>query len=134
MKRGFRVEVPKEHPTFKTKEVPCSLYRIKVSEETYWRTKDILKIYAEHPKRFRYSPIGLAFSIMQIVYKRADHYFCSQFVSEIMERAGVVRLEKHSTLYHPDDFCMMRDLEYCFTGTMRELIDIAMIPESQILA
>jgi inositol transport system substrate-binding protein len=38
---------------------------------------------------------------MHIPYKFKNRYFCSQFVAEILEHAGAVRLKKKNTLYLP---------------------------------
>ena len=39
--------------------------------------------------------------LLHIPYKFENKYFCSQFVAEILSRAGAIELKKKETLYLP---------------------------------
>ena len=54
-----------------------------------------------HGSLYQFNVIGLALCGMHIRWKRRRHYFCSQFVSEVLEKSGAMELPKHSTLMHP---------------------------------
>jgi inositol transport system substrate-binding protein len=43
----------------------------------------------------------LVLCLLHIPFKFQDKYFCSQFVAEILEQSGAVRLKKKNTLYLP---------------------------------
>ena len=58
---------------------------------------------------------------MHIRWKRRRHYFCSQFVSEVLEKSGAMELPKDSTLMHPSDYTTLPGLECLYTGPLREL-------------
>ena len=119
---GFRKEMPKEHPQFKKHEVPCRLYRLPVSDEVYEMARTLLEGHAERADRFKYNTLGLIFCVLRMVYKRENRFFCSQFVSEVLQELGAIPLKKHSALYLPDDFTKMQGLDLSFAGYLSELV------------
>jgi hypothetical protein len=52
--------------------------------------------------------------LMHIPFKFKNRYFCSQFVAEILEHAGAVRLKKKNTLYLPHQ--LLDGMEFLFPG------------------
>ena len=120
--KGFRIELPKKHPLFKQQEVPCRLYRIEVSDEIHRVTRDTLEDHAKHAHNYKYNNLGLALCLMRIVYPFRNKFFCSQFVSEILEQMRAVPLEKHCSLYLPDDFGKIEGLDLCFSGHLSQLV------------
>ena len=120
--KGFRRELPEKHPTFRQAEVPCRLYKLAVSEKIYEAVKTALAEHEKQATRYRYTVFGMILSLLRITYKRKNRYFCSQFVSEMLEKAQAVPLHKPSARYLPDDFMKMAELELCFTGNMSEMV------------
>ena len=132
VKKGFRKETPQEHPTFKEKEVPCRLYRVEISDEMYSVARAIISDHVKRALKLKYSIWGLVLCLLRIVYKKDNQYFCSQFVSEVLEKSKVVSLEKDSSLYLPDDFVKMKGLELGFSGYLSEFVNsyepVALMP------
>ena len=122
--KGFRKELPRKHPTFKGREVPCRLYCLEVSEELYNIAGEMLEEHASHAQECSYNPFGVVLCLLRIAHKRKNQYFCSQFVSEILEQLRAVPLAKDSTLYLPDDFTRMQGLDLRFSGYLSELVGI----------
>ena len=81
--------------------VPCALYALDVSDEAYPRARRRAEHMMAHGSLYQFNVIGLALCGMHIRWKRRRHYFCSQFVSEVLEKSGAVDLPKDSTLMHP---------------------------------
>ncbi|MCL2137209.1 MAG: hypothetical protein FWH40_06795 [Coriobacteriia bacterium] len=80
----------------------------------------------DHIKRShncRFSYLGLVLCYLGIRIRLKDRYFCSQFVSEIIEKAEAVPLAKHSSLYLPDDFMAMNGLDHCYSGNLSQLVN-----------
>ncbi len=48
---------------------------------------------------------------LHIRWQRRHHYFCSQFVSEVLEQSGALALPKDSTLMHPNDYALLPQLK-----------------------
>ena len=120
--KGFRKEFPKEHPTFKRREVLCRLYRAEISDEIYNVTKATLESHERQTYKFKYNTFGVLLCFLRFVYTRKNRYFCSQFVSEILEQTRAVSVAKHSALYLPDDFTKQKGLELCFSGYLSHLV------------
>ena len=119
--KGFRKEMPLQHPTFKQKEVPCKLYRLKITDEVYHVARLTLEDHVKKAHKLKYSYLGVILCLLRIVWPVKNQYFCSQFVSEILSETGTISLEKHSALYLPDDFTKMGDLELCYSGHLSKL-------------
>lgn len=101
--------------------VPCALYALDVSDEAYTRARRRAEHMMAHGSLYQFNVIGLALCGMHIRWKRRRHYFCSQFVSEVLEKSGAVDLPKDSTLMHPSDYTTLPGLECLYTGPLREL-------------
>lgn len=118
--KGFRIEQPRLHPTFKGEEVPCSLYTVDVPADVHHEMELLLQEHARQAKAYAYSNWGLLLCIMRIPIKLQRRYFCSQFVAEVLEHG--VDIKKSSTLYLPDDFMKLQELKLQFNGTLKELL------------
>ena len=72
-----------------------------MTDEAYARARRADHMMA-HGNLYRFNVLGLALCGLHIRRKRAATYFCSQFVSEVLEKSGSMQLPKHSTLMHPE--------------------------------
>ena len=53
---------------------------------------------------------------MNIAYDRKSHYFCSEFVSEVLEMSNALELQKHPSLMRPADYTKIEELNCLFDG------------------
>ena len=74
-----------------------------------------------HGELYRFNSLGLLLCWMHIRWQRRRHYFCSQFVSEVLEKSGAVDLPKDSTLMHPNDYTTLQDLHCVYEGRLTGL-------------
>lgn len=123
VRKGFRVDDFRKHPTAKKQEVPCELYRIPVSDNVFEKVEEALEYHSGNSKYYKYSYFGLFLCMMRISMKKKNRYFCSQFVAEILEYAKVLNLGKHSSLFLPDDFQRISELHLVFKGTLKNLMN-----------
>ena len=65
--------------------------------------------------------LGLLLCWMHIRWQRRRHYFCSQFVSEVLQKSGALDLPKPSTLMHPSDYAELPQLRCLYRGTLADL-------------
>ena len=94
----------------------CALYRIRTDERHYLAVRRrVENMYAEQG-RYHYSILGAALCKLDIAHERAEHYFCSQFVAEVLSRCGVIRLPKSASLMRPADFARLPELEKIYSG------------------
>jgi len=59
---------------------------------------------------------------MNIAYDRKSHYFCSEFVSEILAYSQAIELPKLPCLMKPSDYLLFEELECLYQGNIGELI------------
>ena len=119
--RGFHIEDPKRISA-KRKAVPCSLYKLDVSQTTYDLMKSRVNLYRSTSSVWKYNLLGVLFGVMQIPYfRRKHHRFCSQFVAEILEAGNAVSLTKEAAVMLPKDFLKMKGLDLSFQGTLSNL-------------
>ena len=71
--------------------------------------------------RYHFNIIGLLLCRMGIAYRRKHYFFCSQFVSEILQRSHALKLPKDASLMRPMDYTHLPELLCRFKGYIREL-------------
>lgn len=101
--------------------IPCALYALEVSDEAYARAKRRAEHMMTHGELYRFNSLGLLLCAFHIRWNRRRHYFCSQFVSEVLEKSGAMELPKHSTLMHPNDYTTLQDLHCVYEGRLSGL-------------
>lgn len=58
--------------------------QLQVSDEAYCRIRDRIQNIAEHRTEYRYTRLGVLFCALRLSFHWKDHYFCSQFVAELL--------------------------------------------------
>lgn len=98
--KGFVIEKPKKR--MPKKRIPGSVcIRMQVPEETYELIAREIEGFLDKKEQYAYSRLGVVLCLLHIPYKFENKYFCSQFVAEILSRAGAIELKKKETLYLP---------------------------------
>ena len=97
---GFCTESPEK---FKRHGVKNSLlYEAYVDNDVYSELRRRVGEIEPARNEMRYSYLGVFFCLINIPFSRKNHYFCSQFVAEMLVETGAVRLKKKSSLYVPE--------------------------------
>lgn len=98
--------------------MPCALYALEVPEEAYQRIAARLDWMRGRAEQFHYSLMGLILCGLDFAHERSRHYFCSQFVGELLRMSGTVRLPKPSSLMHPMDYAALPGLRRIYEGQL----------------
>ena len=101
--------------------IPCALYALEVSDEAYARAKRRAEHMMTHGELYRFNSLGLLLCAFHIRWNRRRHYFCSQFVSEVLQKSGALDLPKPSTLMHPSDYAELPQLRCLYRGALADL-------------
>ena len=101
--------------------IPCALYALEVTDEAYTRAKRRTQHMMHHGELYRFDSLGLLLCWMHIRWQRRRHYFCSQFVSEVLQKSGSLDLPKHSTLMRPNDYAALPQLKCLYQGKLAGL-------------
>ncbi len=104
----------------RSKNAPYALFRVQISEENYEKLERRFDEMLSSGK-FRYSLTGPFLCYFGIKRQKEYHYFCSQFVAEILQECGVIPEAKAPSLYQPVDFLNMKELELCDSGRLSQL-------------
>ena len=83
------------------------LYELQVDEETYFQVKREVQRIMENSEEYHYNIFGLLLCQFNIPYHRKRHYFCSQFVSEVLDKSGALKLPKDAPYGQP--VCQLLD-------------------------
>ena len=111
-----------EQVTVHRQSVPCCLYELTVSEDTYFRLRRQLRSMYARREEYRYSVLGAFACYFNLSLQRRHHYFCSQFVAGLLEEAGAVDLPKPPTLVRPADFCAISGLRPVHQGLLAGIL------------
>ena len=100
---------------------PCALYALEVSDEAYSHALCCAEEFMRHSEEYGFNILGLILCGLHIRWQRRRHYFCSQFVSEVLQKSGALELPKPSTLMHPSDYAELPELRCLYRGTLAGL-------------
>ena len=84
----------------KYSHIPCAVYKIDVDEKTYQKAKGEVEEMLKNADYYRFNILGLALCGRRIPLTRKRYYFCSQFVSHILETANVIEPPHRPSLMH----------------------------------
>lgn len=104
--------------------IPCALYEIKVTDEIYNKAFNEVNNMFVNSKNYKFSVLGLIFCGCRIPVKRKHHYFCSEFVSEILDKSNALELPKVPQLMRPSDFDKISSLNCIYKGNLKDLVDL----------
>lgn len=100
--KGFCVETLAKH---RRRGVKKSMsIQLSVTDAAYRRMEGRIRHFERHREEYFYTKLGVLLSFLRIPFRREKHYFCSQFVAEMLSHSGAVQLEKHASLYLPNHF------------------------------
>ncbi len=103
--------------------IPCALYELKVEDEIYAAAKQQVEKMMVKAPIYRFSVIGLILCRLGIPFHRQRHYFCSEFVSEVLHRSNALLLPKEPCLMRPNDYTKIPGLSCLFEGQLCMLIE-----------
>ena len=103
-------------------QIPCAVYELQVSDEAYENAKLEVARIMEKVGEYHFNIIGLLLCRLNIPFRRKRHFFCSQFVSEILMRSRALHLPKDTALMRPNDYTTIPELLCCFQGRLNELL------------
>lgn len=101
--------------------IPCCLYALTVSEDTYQSICERVHAMYRNKERYHYNVLGAMASYFKLPLVRRNHKFCSEFVAELLYESGAVELDQDPALTHPMDFCCLQGLRPILRGEVGTL-------------
>ena len=124
--RGFAVETTEKH---RRRGVRCSrLYRLNVSDTVYERItwdealEGLAARLLENREKYRYTRLGVFCCVLRIPLYWKNHYFCSQFVAELLSESNALPLSRKPCFYLPNHFIRLLETQPCLAGMEQDFI------------
>lgn len=119
LRAGF-VQESKDAGFFKIhSNAQIAVLRVAVTETQLHALEESLAEFQAKAAQINYSLLGLVYCYFGISTKRENKYFCSQFVAELLQSAGIELLHKPPTLTRPHDFLQLPEAESIYIGTFQ---------------
>ena len=107
------------------KNARCVILSASVPENVFEAFRSRIDNMLLNRNQYHYSLRGLFFCCLGIETHRENYYFCSQFVAEMLNCAGVRGIPKPPSLMKPLDFLKIPDLDRVFKGVLCEYLSQA---------
>lgn len=100
--KGFCVETLEKH---RRRGVEQSMScKLQVTDEAYQALCCQIESFKARRAELHYTRLGVVCCLLHLPLRWKNHYFCSQFVAEMLQRAGAYPLHKRPELYLPNRF------------------------------
>ena len=99
----------------------CAIYKLDVCDEQYEILKQSVDRFISNKKKYGYNLLGLLGVMMNIPLRRRNKYFCTQFVSTMLQESGVHYFGKDPSLVTPHDFFDIEELVPIYEGRLCDL-------------
>jgi hypothetical protein len=100
----------------------CLIYKLEVKEEQYDIIKDEINKFFVEKHKYKYNFLGLFGVIFNKPIRRRNHYFCTEFVSEILMKTSILNTNKNPALTKPDDLIAINNKEIIYEGYINNYI------------
>jgi hypothetical protein len=121
-KKGFRIEQPVSHPTFRGEPVGCALYAIPVTKEVCESATKQITRHAAVAGSYRYSYFGLVLAYFGIKHKLKKQHTCTSFVSEMLHNSGAIKKRLFRRLVTPEHFRRLFAKNLVYKGTIKDML------------
>lgn len=102
-------------------QMPCALYELRVPPEVYRQLELRIEGMYDAADVYHYSCLGVVLCKLELAYQRQHHYFCSQFVADLLQRSGALEFTKAASLVQPGDFLYLPQLQLRYQGQLNQL-------------
>lgn len=119
-KAGFVQEDVIKGTYEKYPKTTCALYAIPVTERQYEKVIRMLELFKKNDQKTIYNLLGVFGVAVKAPFEPQGSYFCSQFVAEILHRAGVRLWTKLPSLIEPNDFRQAQEAVLIYEGLLNE--------------
>lgn len=117
---GFVIESFYDGMYKKCTSSKCVIYKIKITNEQHQDLLKEIERFKKEKDKFRYNFLGLFGVILRRPLTRKHHYFCSQFVSEVLINSKVYTSAKIPALISTSDLYDMDNKELVYEGYIHD--------------
>jgi len=112
------------------KNATCQLLSLDVTPEQYRKMRDHVAHIEANQIKYKFNFIGLFGARFDFEVKRKYAYFCSQFVSKVLQEVGLFPEDFPSHLVKPCDIAQHINLKVEYQGPLSDYLEMAGSPAS----
>lgn len=103
-------------------EATCAIYSCSVSEFEYKKMQKFVQQIEKQQQNYKYNFIGLFGVLLNKKINRKKAFFCSEFVTTILNIGGISIKNKPACLVKPGDFMDCNDFHLVYQGSLSTYI------------
>lgn len=115
---GFIIESTNSKFFKKFNDTECKIYSLKISKKKYKLLKGLIINFEKNPSIYNYDIVGLCLRLFRITIRRKNHYVCSSFVAELIDKTKIYKFNKPSFKVRPSDFQYIPNKELYYSGKL----------------
>ena len=120
---GFVVESPHSGTFKRFSGTTVEVLAIHVSEGQYINLSQMLEGMVKNKKRYHYNYLGLFLAGAKIHYRRANTFYCSEFVKEMLVKGGIREARELSDIVEPLHFLTLPNANHVYSGKLKDFAD-----------
>ena len=117
---GFIIEKKNGEFFKKFNKTICRIYELKITQKQYIGIKQQLECMKKNQKLYKYDFIGIVLRTFNIPISFKNHYVCSQFVAELLEKFEIYNFKKKICFVKPKDFEVINGIKEIYSGEYLE--------------
>lgn len=103
----------------------CLIYKVEVTLEQYFALRREIDVFWGEKDKYKYNFIGVFTAYWDMPLERTYHYFCSQFVSELLISSKIYNSNKSTALITPTDLLEIENKEFIYEGLAKDYAQFA---------
>ena len=107
--------------TCDAERIPCCLLALKVDDRTFSRIWQRVRVMYVHKEQYHYNLLGVLSCCFALPLARQHHYFCSQFVADLLQSSGAADIPVIPALLRPMDLFYLDGLRTIHQGSLADL-------------
>jgi hypothetical protein len=120
---GFVVESPHSGTFKRFSGTTVEVLAIQVSEGQYINLSQMLEGMVKNKKRYHYNYLGLFLAGAKIHYRRANTFYCSEFVKEMLVKGGIREARDLAEIVEPMHFLTLPNANHVYSGKLKDFAD-----------
>lgn len=101
-------------------DAKIALLELETSQEKKELLVKRLEAMYENKKKYRYNLLGVGLAAFRIPYQRKGHYYCSEFVRDLLVECGILKGEDFQRIVQPVHFLDLEETKMIFCGKLSE--------------
>lgn len=115
---GFVTESPDTGTFRRFSETRAVVLAITVREDQYMAIQERIDAMLEMKEAYHYNYLGLGLAAFNVRYRRSRHYYCSEFVRDLLAKSDVTGCRALAPIVQPIHFLEMPEVHEIFRGRL----------------